>query len=328
MNGPPDSSRAGKPPAVLAREFLFESAPFPECHASTIVETGRGLLAAWFGGEHEKSPDVCIWTARRVADRWTEPARVADGIQADGTRFPCWNPVLFRPEEGRLLLFYRVGPSPREWWAMLMESDDEGMTWHPARRLPEGIYGPIRCKPVRLPDGTLLCPSSTEHEGWRIHFERTPDGGRTWSRIVPDDDGERFGAIQPTLLLHRDGEIQALCRTRRGRITEIRSHDGGRTWGRMRATTLPNPNSGIDAVGLPDGRFLLVYNHAERGRTPLNTAVGSDGSRWTPGPVLEDRPGEFSYPAAIVVRDGRVHITYTWNRRRIRHVVLDPGAPG
>ena len=75
---------------------------------------------------------------------------------------------------------------------------------------------------------------------------------------------------------------------------------------------------------LSDGRALVVYNHTERGRSPLNVAVSRDGLQWQAALVLEDQPGEYSYPAVIQSSDGRVHATYTWKRQRIKHVVIDP----
>lgn len=311
-------------PGVLRSEFIFETAPFPACHASTVVESRGRLLAAWFGGTREKNPDVSIWISRQEGGRWIQPREVANGIESPERRYPCWNPVLFQPKDGPLMLFYKVGPSPDEWWGMLMTSEDGGDTWSKPQSLPEGILGPIKNKPVQLPNGDLLCPSSTEDKGWRVHFERTSDLGKSWQRTDPVNDGREFGAIQPSILVHGGAGLQALGRTRQGRIFQVWSEDNGRSWGPMTATVLPNPNSGIDAVTLTDGRQLLVYNHTTRGRSPLNVALSSDGRAWQAALVLENEPGEFSYPAVIQTSDGLVHITYTWKRQRIRHVLLDP----
>lgn len=314
--------------AILKSEFIFDTAPFPSCHASTIAETKVGLVAAWFGGTAERNPDVGIWLSRLEKGKWTAPVEVANGVQSPTNRYPAWNPVLFQPQSGPLLLFYKVGPSPSTWWGMLMSSDDYGKTWSPPRRLPDGILGPIKNKPVQLANGDILCPSSTEGtNGWRVHVERTSDLGRTWQSTPPLNDGKEIAAIQPSILFHPGGKLQALGRTRQSRIFEIWSEDRGKTWGKMTLTSLPNPNSGTDAVTLRDGRQLLVYNHNPnaKGRSPLNVAVSADGKHWQAALALEDEPGsEFSYPAVIQTSDGLVHITYTWKRRRIKHVVLDP----
>ena len=106
---------------------------------------------------------------------------------------------------------------PSRWWGMLRTSDDDGKTWSGPRRLPDGILGPIKNKPVQLAGGDLLCPSSTEHDGWRIHFERTGDLGRTWTRTEPLNDGRKIAAIQPSILFRGEvgGEkLLAIGRTR------------------------------------------------------------------------------------------------------------------
>ena len=320
------SCLADIPPGLLSSEFIYETAPFPSCHASTIAETKpHQLVAAWFGGTRERHPDVGIWLSRRVSGEWTAPVEVANGVQSPTNRFPCWNPVLFQPRSGPLLLFYKVGPNPSRWWGMLMTSADGGQTWSKPRRLPEGILGPIKNKPVQLANGDLLCGSSAEQNGWRVHFERTPDLGRTWLVTAPVNDSKAIDAIQPSILFHPGNQLQAVGRTRQGAIFQVWSADGGKTWGKMTLTALPNPNSGTDAVTLRDGRQLLVYNHTTKGRTPLNVAVSNDGEQWQAALTLEDEPGqEFSYPAVIQTSDGLVHITYTWKRERIKHVVLDP----
>ena len=318
--------------ALLRSEWIYERAPFPECHASTLAETPQGLIAAWFGGTRERHPDVGIWVSSQMATNWTAPVEVATGVQPDGKRLPCWNPVLFQVPGGDLLLFYKVGPSPSTWWGMLKRSPDGGKTWSVSERLPEGIAGPIKNKPVLLPSGVLLCPTSSEDHNWRVHFEMTTDWGKTWQKTAPINDGVTDGAIQPSVLFHPNGQLQALCRSQKvGFILETWSKDGGNTWSALQKTALPNPNSGTDAVTLKDGRQVLVYNPASPTpgkfsgpRTPLDVAISTDGKSWKTLAVLENEPGEFSYPAVIQTADGLVHVTYTWKRQRIRHVVLDP----
>jgi predicted neuraminidase len=309
----------------MERAFIFTHAPFPSAHASSIAETRWGLVAAWFGGTREGHSDVRIWIARHEGMHWSPPEPVADGRTGRFRRFPCWNPVLFQVAHGPLLLFYKVGPSPSRWWGMLIQSIDGGRTWSEPKRLPKQILGPIKNKPVPLRDGTLLCPSSSEDQGWRVHLERTSDLGITWHRDKPLNDRKAFAAIQPTVLSHPGDRLQLLCRSRQGAITECWSDDGGRSWSPMVVMPLPNPDSGIDAVTLGDGRALLIYNHAQMGRSPLNLALSEDGVHWNGVASLEDEPGgEFSYPAIIQGADGRVHMTWTWNRRRIRYACLDP----
>ena len=314
-------------PAVLATEFLYDKASFPSCHASTITETKSGLVASFFGGSAEGKPDVGIWVCLNAGKAWSAPVEVATGIQPDGKRLPCWNPVLFALKEGVLSLFYKVGPSPAAWWGMLITSADDGKTWSKPVRLPDGILGPIKNKPVAMADGILLCPSSSEDQGWRVHMEfasRGKDGGWTFEKTPALCDGKTFGLIQPTLIHHGEKWI-ALCRSRGlGKIVSLESADSGKTWSDPQAMELPNPNSGIDAVTLADGRSLLVYNHTAKGRSPLNIALSADGKTWAPSVILEDEKGEFSYPAAIQTSDGLVHVTYTWNRKKVKHVTLDP----
>ncbi|MSR32873.1 MAG: sialidase [Gemmataceae bacterium] len=316
--------------ALLKKEFIYENAPFPQCHASTIVETPKGLVTAWFGGTAEKNPDVGIWVSRWEKGRWTKPVEAANGLQPNGTRHPTWNPVLFQPKEGPLFLFYKVGPSPTTWWGMVRTSSDHGQTWSEGKKLPDGFLGPIKNKPVQLANGTILSPTSTEANTrpgrWKIHFEASSDGGKTWSKVEPaaDLDGHFIHAIQPSILDHGEGKLQALGRSRGGKIFETWSNDGGKTWSRLSYTALPNPSSGTDAVTLKDGRHLLIYNHTLFGRNPLNLAMSKDGKNWDAVLVLETEPGEYSYPAIIQTADGLVHITYTWKRQKVRHAVIDP----
>jgi predicted neuraminidase len=323
------STAAASFPGVITSDFVFESAPFASAHASTIVETSEGPVVAWFGGTREGAADVGIWLSRQLSGGWAPPVEVATGIDPNGTRVPCWNPVLYEMPDKALMLFYKAGTSPQTWWGMVRTSPDGGRTWTGARRLPAGILGPIKNKPVRLEDGSIVSPSSTESaerpSTWRIHFERSTDAGRTWTAGDPvAAGGNEVPAIQPSILIHPFGRLQAVGRTRSQRVFETWSSDGGRTWTPIALTGLPNPNSGIDAVTLRDGRHLIVYNHTTHGRSPLNVSLSSDGINWQAALVLENDPGEYSYPAVIQTSDDLVHVAYTWKRLRIKHVVIDP----
>lgn len=318
---------------IVTDEFIFKEADFPESHAATIAETPRGLIAAWFGGTKEGYKDVCIWTSRLINNQWTAPKKVADGVISDTLRYPCYNPVLYQVKGGELLLFYKIGPNVAGWKGYMIRSKDNGQTWSQREALPEGFLGPIKNKPVMI-NGKLICPSSTEKDGWKVHFEITGDLGKTWEKTDPINDGKITSAIQPSILTYTDGRMQVVCRSRNRTVNESWSSDGGKTWSPMKATSLPNNNSGTDAVTLKDGRQLIVYNNVKPApdlpngkgaRTPLNVAISKDGINWQAAAILEDSPvSQYSYPSVIQTADGMVHIVYTWRRERIKHIVIDP----
>ena len=307
---------------ILNSEFIYEEAPFPSCHASTIVETKNGLLASWFGGTHERHPDVCIYTSEKIDGKWSTPALVADGIMNDTLRYPCWNPVLFKRANGDAILYYKVGPNPREWWGLYKVSIDEGKTWSEEVNIPDNLLGPIKNKPVELKDGTILYPTSFETpEKWTIYVETSVQELTNWKKVEIDNNG--FNAIQPTVLFHEGGRLQMLCRSREKKIVETWSDDQGQTWSPVSATVMPNNNSGIDAVTLSNGLHLLICNPIEKGRNKIAVFVSADGKAWSEVIVLEDEPeGEFSYPAIIEGKDGTIHITYTFNRVKVKYVHL------
>ena len=309
---------------VLSSEFVYDSADFPSCHASTLVETEDGLLSAWFGGSYESHPDVCIYCAAYDGSQWSAPSLAADGVVSDSLRFPCWNPVLFRLPGGEIALYYKVGPNPREWWGEYKLSFDEGKTWGPKTALPEGILGPIKNKPLGLPDGTVLYPTSVEYtpDCWRVFIERSKGDLTGWETLAIDNSG--FNAIQPTLFFYK-GRLEMLCRTQEGVLAKASSDDFGQTWTPLQETNLQNNNSGIDGLVLKDGLRLLVCNPIRQGRNKLAVLGSYDGIKWKSLCTLEDQPeGEFSYPAIIQRENGAVDISYTYNRQKIKHVSLLP----
>jgi len=314
---------------LLEQEPIFSDTLFGQCHASTMVELSNGkVMVVWFGGSYEGADDVCIWASVKYKSGWTSPWLMACNDTAPAHQKACWNPVLCRINLHTIDLYYKTGHSPREWKGMVMHSVDNGVTWSKSIAL-NGRLGPIRNKSIRLANGTLLNPTSIETATrWQAFVERSDDNGANW-QIVPVDTSNVAKAIQPTLLVYPSNKIQALCRSNQNYILESWSMDEGRSWSPLQRTSLLNPNSGIDGVTLTSGLQLLVYNPMKsgsewmNGRNCLNVALSQDGKNWRDVYQLENEPtGEFSYPAVIQTTDGIVHITYTYNRKYIKHVVL------
>jgi len=319
-------------PNILKSEFIFEQGKyFDQCHASTIEEAKDGtLLVSWFAGTHEGNQDVKIWGSTYDGEKWSEPTIWADGI-SDKT-YPCWNPVLFRKNNDQTIyLFYKVGPNPREWWGMVKTSKDNGKTWSKAQKLPDGILGPIKNKPKQLSNGTVVSPSSEEftETRWVAHVEIADKKMKTWKKY-PINHESTLNVIQPSILLHSNNKLQVLCRSREGSVISSWSTDNGKTWSDLEKTNLINPNSGTDAIAVKN-QFWIVYNPDIpgkdwwEGRAKLNIAFSNNGLDWNKFLELENHDkGEFSYPTIFQDSKGKIHITYTYNRVNVKHVVLDP----
>ncbi|MCX6231478.1 MAG: exo-alpha-sialidase [Bacteroidetes bacterium] len=314
---------------VLSNETIFTNPAFAQCHASTLIELKKDkYMVAWFEGSYEGSKDVCIWAAIKHKGKWSNPKKIVCGDVSDTLHYACWNPVLFRSGKNEIILYYKVGPSPREWWGMQLHSFDNGETWGKAQRL-NSILGPVKNKPVTSTNGCWLNPTSIETmDRWQVFIERSIDKGKTWQNIAVDT-ANPAKVIQPCLLLYPNGKIQALCRSNQNYIMESWSTDDGKSWSPLQKTDILNPNSGIDAITLTSGLHLLVYNPMisgkdwVNGRNKLYLAYSIDGKTWIEFYKLEDQPeGEYSYPAIIQSSDEIVHIIYTYNRKTIKYVSI------
>ncbi len=306
--------------------YVFgDDRPFPECHASTVVRLNDGnFLVAWFGGTEEKDPDVGIWVSKGNPGNWSTPVEVAK-IREDAH----WNPVLQVAEDGKVILYFKVGKEIPTWETWVQTSEDGGVTWSIAKELvpgDKGGRGPVKDKLIVLSDGTWLAGSSNEEEGWRVFVDRSEDQGKTWTKSdyfsIDTTQIKGKGAIQPTVWESEPGKVHMLVRTTGGKIARSDSEDNGKTWSTIEPISLPNPNSGVDLAKLADGSLVLAYNPDDQdwgSRSPLSLTMSHDnGATWKEKFDLDkgDRKDEFSYPAVIAWGDS-VAVTYTWNRQKI-----------
>lgn len=318
---------------VLEHQHLFAPGrAFGQCHASTLTRLPDGsLFCAWFGGSQEGASDVCIYGALQSGERWSAPFLLASG---DGE--PCWNPVLYTRPDGRTLLYFKRGAPIARWRSYVQESQG-CLAWSDARELcpgDEGGVGPVKNKPLPLPDGTLLGPASTEGaDGWRCFADLSQDGGLHFSRgaeIPMDRRSLSFlGVIQPSFWLDAQGVVHALMRSGEGFLYASHSLDMGRSWSLAEKASVPNNNCGIDLCRLDNGLLVLCHNPVSGNwgpRSPLILSVSQDeGRTFTPLYWLDHVPceknetgAEFSYPA-ILSHGNEMDLSYTWKRQTIVH---------
>ncbi len=313
----------------FSSEFIFKDKTTTNCHASTIVElNNHNLMAAWFGGTYEGAKDVGIYTSIYNGENWTKAQCLIPPMIKDNDTLPCWNPVLYISKSNQLYLFYKIGKNPREWFGAMIKSYDMGKTWGKPEILPNGILGPIKNKPVEIENGIIICGSSTEKQDgtWRVHVEQYNELGNKW-KIIPVLNTNNFDVIQPTFLKHPDNKLQMLCRSKHNCVISSWSTDMGNTWSNLDTLSVPNSNSGIDAITVDKDLFLMVNNplmHGAEwynGRNLLDVEYSQDGIHWKKLIDLENQDkGQFSYPAIIQSSDKKIHIVYTYNRDYIKHV--------
>lgn len=309
------------------KEFIFEkNEKAPSCHASTVLPLDDGrVIAAWFGGAHEGDNSVEIWVSIRDTEgNWSTPLSVSEGDD-----IAHWNPVLYQQENGTIILYYKHGEKIPDWITRYITSDDNGKTWSEPKALVEGDTsggrGPVKNKCLKLKNGRLLAPASTEqNKKWIPFIDVSEDDGLTWNfdsyMERPKYKGAYVGLIQPTLWESENGNVHCLMRSNKGAIYRSDSKDGGLSWCKPYRTRHPNNNSGIDCVKDLSGRLWLIYNPVDINwgvRHPLSLAYSKDnGKHFKEVLIPEPGNGEFSYPA-ITNKGNTLYITYTYKRKQI-----------
>jgi predicted neuraminidase len=184
----------------------------------------------------------------------------------------------------------------------------------------------VRNKAITLTNGDILLPVYDERE-WSSTFMISEDRGRTWQRYgrLIVEEGQ---IIQPTVVQRSDGSLLAMMRRGGDKYRyawQSVSTDNGRTWSEPRQTQFKNSSAALDMARLTNGHLVVVLNDVFDNREVLHVVLSKDeGITWEKEKVIEEKKGEeFSYPAVIQTSDGLIHITFTYNRKLIKHVALN-----
>lgn len=285
--------------------FVLADTPgFPDCNTTMWVD-GNGKLWLFWPLILANSWESCL-----------TQYRVSSDYQSDAPPKWDWQGILaLKPqnfEEVMLREFAVWKKQIGDTTKLPVDLSDEYIKKRTGDKLLSRLGWQPRCKPIVLSTGRILLPlySDTYSAGLMAISD---DGGKTWFASQPLAG---FGSIQPAVLERKDGSVVAYLREN-GVFKKIRvaeSQDGGQTWGTVGTLDLPNPGSGLDAVRLASGNWLLIYNDTLKGRTSLAVSLSDDeGKSWKWTRHLEKADtGSFHYPAVIQAKDGSIHAVYSY----------------
>ena len=336
---PPATSAADATP-FFHEEFIDPNFSQPSVHVASLCELADGGLgASWYGGTREGASDVAVFFSRRnsgPSGAWTQPVPLINrkNAQQETWRFvrKVGNPLLFSDPDGTMGLLY-VSIAVGGWSGSSLNvklSHDGGSTWTASRRLGLSPFFNmselVKSAVTPMSDGSWAVP--IYHEAFAKYPEvlwlRADKDAVTATKTRIFSAGTAF---QPTLVASSEKEGFVLCRTASSVREAFESHtmDAGRTWSAPKPTGLPNPDSGVAAIRLQNGRILVAFNDSRSNRSTLRLAVSENGAPpyqrvFT---VAEEREAEFSYPFLLATRDGLIHLAYTWKRTGIKHVAFN-----
>lgn len=309
-----------------------------EVHSANLAVRGEQVYVVWYGGTEEGHRDVALYLSA-LNGAWTPPVRIMDraGSEAALNRYirKVGNPVIHTWPDGAVGLFY-VTVSVGGWAASAinyMETPDAGATWSRPVRLVTSpfmnISTLVRNLPVSLDDGTIILPAYHEFMG---KFAEALHLSRSQAVLGKYRISHGKHSLQPGIVPVSKSDAVALLRYAGSppmRLLSSTTADSGQHWARPVRETLANPDAAIALLDLRDGRLLLALNDTEDGRHRLSLAIGSASPNpdWQVVKVVEeeqaagsDHEFQFSYPSLVMDESGFIHLVYTWNQTRIRHV--------
>ncbi len=337
---------ASSPRASLAGDIVFERVFGPEVpgqykHPAAIEELANGdLYLVYYGGAGEYEGDTAVFGSRKRQGEttWPAPKVIADTpFTGDG------NAVIWQAPDGLVWLFYvvRFGETWSSSRIKAKVSQDGAETWSDSMLLTLEAGTMVRNRPIVLDNGDYLLP---------IYYETGADTEKTGADSMSgflrgDPKTHRWteagrirsqkGNLQPGVVQMDDGRLVAYCRragdylaTTKGWIVRSESADRAQTWSEGLDSAFPNPNAAVDLLRLRNGHLLLVYNDSMSDRTPLTAAISVDGDKtWPAKRDLVSGAGDFGYPYAIQAKDGKIHLVYTSDERKVvNHAVFEESA--
>jgi predicted neuraminidase len=297
--------------------LLADNLGFPDCNTALFMDAQNRLWLFW--------PVI-------LDNRWESCLtnyRITSKYEADGPPVWDWQGVMYlKPKDFQQVMLRGLEDRAR------MFPDTPRRSPEQIEKLKEKIRDKLssrlgwqpRCKPTVLPSGRILLPLYSDTFSVSV-MAISDDGGKSWYASEPLAG---YGSIQPAVLRRNDGTLVAYMREN-GPIKRIRvaeSKDEGISWGPVGATDMPNPGSGLDALRLANGHWLLVRNDTVAGRNSLAVSISDDeGKTWKWTRHLEKHPTgtSYHYPAMVQDRDGMVHVVYSYfvrNGKSMKHAAF------
>jgi predicted neuraminidase len=322
-------------------DFVNEERPSRICHVSSVCPAGDGRVACtWYEGSWESAPDTAIYLSvfDEAKAQWSPPVVLVDRntCSKELKRYvrKVGNALIYRDGRGRLWLFYSsiiFGG----WSGSSLNykiSADNGKTWSRSEKL---VLSPffnlaenVKNKGMNLADRSFVIPAYHEFaKKFSEMLSVETDGGKVKYDIRKMTHTGK--AVQPSLIYEEGKGLIAFFRNMasggKNHILTAESRDMGRTWSDLQATGLPNPDSGFDMIKTRDGGYLGVINNTYSGRGNLTLILSRDGGKnWELLKVIESKKGsEYSYPSINQSTSGIYHITYTYEKKRIKHIVFN-----
>lgn len=322
-------------------------------HASAIVAKDSKLMTLFYAGTREGAFDVKIYQSfldtKTLDSKWSEPLALLtpEMLTSLSGRYvkKLGNPIVFKDSKDRVHLFV-VGVSLGGWATSRIYQfyfSDDLATIHYVRELhlnPFGNYSHlVRTPALPLENGGFILAFS--HEMWH-KFPLIAFFDENGNMLTTKAINHLKAQLQPSIIALNEKECAAFYRTNNRYNTNTyyqTCENYAKTWHNIETSNMKNYDSSILLVKLGD-EVVLITNDGKHNPIWQNDTKKGDRQSLSLY-YLQDKikrqfvyidtidtakkGGEVSYPAAIL-DNNLLHITYTYNRKTIKHTALNINA--